>query len=78
MQMKELIRYIAEAVVDNPESVNVQEVEGEYITIYELAVDGEDIGRIIGKEGRMVNAIRTALVGASMKRGRRTSLQIIG
>jgi predicted RNA-binding protein YlqC (UPF0109 family) len=77
MQMKELIKYIAEAVVDNPKSVDVQEVNGEYITIYELRVDGEDIGRIIGKEGRMVNAIRTVLVGASIKRGRRTNLQII-
>jgi predicted RNA-binding protein YlqC (UPF0109 family) len=77
IEVEALVTYIAEAVVDNPELVNVKEVEGECITIYELTVGEEDYGRIIGKDGKMINAIRTVLVGASIKEGKRASLQLI-
>ena len=59
--MKDLIKYIAQALVDHPEQVEVSEVEGDRISVIELKVAKEDMGRIIGKQGRNAQAIRTIL-----------------
>ncbi len=75
--MKDLIAYIAKALVDKPEKVVVTEIEGQQIYVIELKVAKEDIGKIIGKRGRTARAIRTILGAASAKTKRRSILEII-
>jgi len=75
--MKDLILYIAKALVDNPDQVEVKEVAGEKSTILELKVADGDRGKIIGKEGRIIKAIRIILNSASAKMDKRTTLEIV-
>ena len=75
--MKEFIERIAKALVDQPDAVKVTEVEGERASVIELSVANEDMGKIIGKQGRTVSAIRTLLNAASMKQKKRAILEII-
>lgn len=75
--MKDLIRYIAEALVDYPDRVEVSEVEGEQTSVIELKVAKEDLGKIIGKQGRTARSIRTILSAASAKIKKRAVLEII-
>ena len=75
--MKDLVAYIAKALVDKPEEVVVTEIKGQQITVVELKVAREDIGKIIGKQGRTAQAIRTILSAAGLKLKRRSTLEII-
>ncbi len=75
--MKELIESIAKSLVDFPEMVKVQEIQGEKTTVFELRVGSGDLGKIIGKEGRTAKAIRTIITAASMKQGKRAVLEIL-
>jgi predicted RNA-binding protein YlqC (UPF0109 family) len=75
--MKELIKYIAEALVDSPEQVSVDEVEGNQTSVLELKVSKEDLGKVIGKQGRTARAMRTILSAASAKEKKRTVLEIV-
>jgi len=75
--MKELIKVIAQALVDNPDSVEVDEVAGEQTSVIELRVAKEDMGKVIGKEGRTAHAMRTILSAASMKFNKRAVLEIL-
>lgn len=75
--IKELIIEIAKALVDVPEQVAVNEVEGEQTTVYELKVATSDIGKVIGKQGRTARSIRTLLVAAGTKMNRRLTLEIL-
>jgi predicted RNA-binding protein YlqC (UPF0109 family) len=75
--MKDLIKYIAQALVDHPEAVEVSEVEGEQTSVIELKVAKDDMGKIIGKQGRTAHAIRTILSAASGKTKKRSVLEII-
>ncbi len=75
--MKDLIKYIAQALVDHPEAVEVSEVEGSQISVLELTVAKDDLGKIIGKQGRTARAIRTILSAASAKIKKRSVLEII-
>ena len=75
--MKELIEYIAKSLVDNPEEVSVTELEGEQTSVIELKVAKEDMGKIIGKQGRTVMAIRTILGAVSTKMRKRSVLEIL-
>ena len=75
--MKELIQFIAEALVDNPEQVQVKEIEGEQTSVIELKVAKEDLGKVIGKQGRTARAMRTILSAASTKIRKRAVLEII-
>ncbi len=77
MEMKDLITYIAKALVDNPEAVEVSEVEGEQTSVIELKVAKEDLGKVIGKQGRTARSIRTILGAAGMKLNRRFTLEIL-
>ena len=65
--MKELIKYIAQALVDHPDQVSVAEVEGNQTSVLELKVAKEDLGKVIGKQGRTARAMRTILSAASAK-----------
>ncbi len=75
--MKELVELIAKSLVDNPEKVVVTQLEGEQTTILELKVAQEDLGKVIGKQGRTARAIRIILGAAGMKLKRRFNLEII-
>ncbi|MBC2711932.1 MAG: KH domain-containing protein [Desulfosarcina sp.] len=75
--MKELVTYIARALVDKPEQVTVAEVEGNQTTVLELMVAKEDLGKVIGKQGRTAQAMRTILSAVSSKVKKRTVLEII-
>ncbi|MFC1535160.1 KH domain-containing protein [Thermodesulfobacteriota bacterium] len=75
--MKDLIAIIAKALVDKPEEVVVTEIKGQKITVVELKVAREDIGKIIGKQGRTAQAIRIILSAASTKHKKRATLEII-
>jgi predicted RNA-binding protein YlqC (UPF0109 family) len=75
--MKDLISYIAQALVDHPEEVSVTEVEGNQTSVLELKVAKEDLGKVIGKQGRTARAMRTILSAASAKIKKRTVLEII-
>ncbi len=75
--MKELIDYIAKALVDNPEQVEVSEVEGNRTSVLELKVAKEDLGKVIGKQGRTARAMRTILSAASAKLKKRSVLEIL-
>jgi predicted RNA-binding protein YlqC (UPF0109 family) len=75
--MKELIKFIAQALVDNPDEVMVKEVEGEQTSVIELKVAKEDLGKVIGKQGRTARAMRTILSAASTKIRKRSVLEII-
>lgn len=75
--MKELIEYIAKALVDNPDQVQVSEVVGDQTSVLELKVAKEDLGKVIGKQGRSARAMRTILSAASTKIKKRTVLEII-
>jgi predicted RNA-binding protein YlqC (UPF0109 family) len=75
--MKDLIKHIAQALVDHPEAVEVSEVEGKQTSVIELKVAKDDVGKIIGKQGRNVHAIRTILGAASAKIKKRSVLEII-
>ena len=77
MEEKELIEFIAKRLVDDPDGVNVKIIEGEKSTILELKVNPNDIGKIIGKRGRIAGALRTILFATSMKSGKRVMLEII-
>ena len=75
--MRELVEYIAKALVDTPDEVVVTEVEGEKTTVLELRVAPSDLGKIIGKQGKTARAIRVILNAASTKTRRRTVLEIL-
>jgi predicted RNA-binding protein YlqC (UPF0109 family) len=75
--MKELVEYMAKSVVNDPDSVIVREIEGSSATIFELSVTPDDMGRVIGKQGRVANAMRTLLRVAAVKEGKRVTLEIV-
>jgi hypothetical protein len=76
-EMKDLIKYMAQSLVDNPDKVEVSEVVGEQTSVIELRVAKEDLGKVIGKQGRTAKAMRTILSAASTKLHKRTVLEII-
>ena len=75
--MKELIAYIAKALVDHPDEVAVAEIEGDQTTIIELKVAKDDLGKVIGKQGKTARAMRTLLSATSTKLKKRSHLEII-
>ncbi|MGA3113560.1 MAG: KH domain-containing protein [Syntrophobacteraceae bacterium] len=75
--LKELIEFMARALVDNPEKVRVSEIMGEQTSVIELRVAKEDLGKVIGKQGRTARAMRTILSAASTKIRKRAVLEII-
>ncbi|MGB9798200.1 MAG: KH domain-containing protein [bacterium] len=75
--MRELVEKIVQALVDHPEKVQVSEVKGERTIVYEVRVAQDDLGKVIGKEGRIANALRTILKAAAAKLGKKVSLEIL-
>jgi predicted RNA-binding protein YlqC (UPF0109 family) len=77
LTVKELIKYIAQSLVDNPDKVEVTEIIGEQSSVIELRVAKEDMGKVIGKQGRIAQSIRTILSAASAKIHKRAVLEIL-
>jgi len=77
VSLKELIEYIARALVDRPDDVEVAEISGEQTVVLELKVAKEDLGKVIGKQGRTVKAMRALLAAASSKLKKRADLEIL-
>ncbi len=75
--MKDLVEYIARSLVDDPTAVEVTEIPGKSSVILELRVAPEDMGRVIGKSGRVANAIRVLLRVVAAKQGKRVTLEIV-
>jgi predicted RNA-binding protein YlqC (UPF0109 family) len=75
--MKELLEYLAKSLVDNPNEVQVKLLEAEKTVVLELRVSPEDMGKIIGKQGRIAQAIRTVIRAAAVKEGKRVVVEII-
>ena len=76
-KMKEFVEYIVKNLVDYPDKVRINEVGGTHTLIIELAVEKSDIGKIIGKKGKTINAIRTLLMSVASRNGLRVNLEII-
>ena len=77
VDMKALVELMAKSLVDKPEEVEVTEVEGERVTVYELRVGDGDLGKVIGKRGQTAKAIRTLLSASAAKIGKRAVLEIL-
>jgi len=75
--MKAFVEYVVKALVDHPEQVDVKEVDGERTVVFELRLAQTDIGKVIGKSGRTITAIRSLLTSAAAKQGKRAMLEII-
>jgi len=75
--MKELVEYLVKALVDKPDEVKVSQTEGEAVTIIEIRVASDDAGKVIGKEGRIANAIRTIVKAAGAKNQKRVTVEIM-
>lgn len=77
MELSELVEYMARMLVDHPDDVQVHELEGERTTILELRVHPEDLGKVIGKQGRTARAIRTVVSAAATKANKRAMVEIM-
>jgi len=75
--LKQLIEYLVKALVDEPEQVDIQEVPGEEATTYEVRVAPDDLGKVIGKQGRIANALRTVAKAAAMKDKKKVYVEIV-
>ena len=75
--LKGLVEYVAKALVDNPDKVKVDEVQDGNTTVYELEVDEEDIGKVIGRQGRVVRGLRALVKAAATRKGTRVDLDVV-
>ena len=76
-KLKNLIEYLVKELVDDPDQVNINEVPGEEATTYEVRVAPEDLGKVIGKQGRIANALRTVAKAAAMKQKKKVYVEIV-
>lgn len=75
--MKDLVEYIVKALVDKPDQVEIMEASGETVTIIEVKAAPEDVGKVIGREGRIANSIRTIVKAAAAKQQKKVTVEII-
>jgi predicted RNA-binding protein YlqC (UPF0109 family) len=75
--MQELVEYMVKALVDNPEEVQVKQVEGETVIIFEVTVAPDDLGKIIGRQGRIANALRSIVKAAAARQGKKATVEIL-
>jgi uncharacterized protein len=75
--MKELVEFIARSLVDSPDSVKVAEIETDQMTTYEIEVDQPDVGKLIGRQGRIVKAIRSVVRAAAARQGKRVAVEVV-
>lgn len=75
--MKQTVEYLVKALVDSPDDVQVDEIPGEEATTYEVRVAADDLGKVIGKQGRIANALRTIIKAVAMKDKRKVYVEIV-
>jgi hypothetical protein len=75
--MQELVEYVVKALVDQPDAVTVNRVEGEGVTIFEVSVAPRDLGKVIGRHGRIANALRSVVKAAAVKSNKRATIEIL-
>jgi predicted RNA-binding protein YlqC (UPF0109 family) len=75
--MRELVEHLVRALVDHPDEVDVRQVDGERTVMFEVKVSPEDMGKVIGRQGRTANALRTLVSAAAMKQRKRATLEIL-
>ncbi len=75
--MRELVEFIVKALVDQPDAVQVRAIEGEQALVLEVKVAPDDVGKVIGKQGRIVNALRTVVKAAAVRTGKRVTIEIV-
>ena len=75
--MRELVEFIVKALVDQPDAVQVRAIEGEQTLVLEVKVAPDDVGKVIGKQGRIVNALRTVVKAAAVRTGQRVTIEIV-
>jgi predicted RNA-binding protein YlqC (UPF0109 family) len=75
--MKDLLEYLAKALVDHPDDVQIETIEGERSVILQLKVHPDDVGKVIGKQGRIAQALRTLVKAAAMKQGKNAIVEIL-
>jgi predicted RNA-binding protein YlqC (UPF0109 family) len=75
--LRDLVMFIAQAIVDEPDKVTVYEVEGERAVVFELRVSPDDMGKIIGRKGRVIHAVRALVQAAAAKEGKRATVEIL-
>ena len=75
--LQDLVEYIVKALVDNPERVRVNRIEGETVIIFEVDVAPEDLGKIIGRQGRIASALRTIVKSAASRQGKKATVEIL-
>jgi predicted RNA-binding protein YlqC (UPF0109 family) len=75
--VKEFVEFVVRALVDSPDAVEINQVEGERTSVIEVKVASEDLGKIIGKQGRIANALRTIVKAAAMKDNKKVTLEIL-
>jgi uncharacterized protein len=76
--VKDLLELLIKSIVDIPDEMSISEVEGEKAVVYEIKVAESDIGKVIGKHGRIINAIRTIVRAAAVKEGKKVSIELLG
>jgi predicted RNA-binding protein YlqC (UPF0109 family) len=75
--MQELVEYMVKALVDNPDDVQIKQVEGETVIIFEVTVASDDLGKIIGRQGRIANALRSIVKAAAARQGKKATVEIL-
>jgi len=75
--MKELVEFIARSLVDDPESVRVTEIETDQLITYEIEVTPADVGKLIGRQGRIIKAIRSVVRASAARRGMRVAVEVV-
>lgn len=75
--MRELVEFIARSLVDDPASVRVTEIESDQLTTYEIEVAPEDVGKLIGRQGRIVKAIRSVVRASAARQGKRVAVEVV-
>ena len=76
--MKDLLVLLTKSIVDNPDDVQINQIEGEKAVVYEIKVNADDVGKVIGKHGRIINAVRTIVRAAAVKEGKKVSIELLG
>ncbi len=75
--LRNLVTFIAQSIVDEPESVQVTQVDGDKLLVFELRVAPQDMGKIIGKKGRVIHAVRSLVQAAAVKEGKRATVEVL-
>jgi predicted RNA-binding protein YlqC (UPF0109 family) len=75
--MRELVEYLAQSLVDEPEAVQVDEVESGRVTIYEVSVAEDDVGKLIGRQGKVIRAVRTLVKASATRQGTRVDVDVV-